>query len=114
MNKESLPTVETLRPLEAIPALTASTAGLAHAGIVPSSIPPNKFSICEDTKASVGSAAIAALTSTGLVSTWAVIFAGSSTIEAAISWGMLPTWAIKLAAAPWAAVPFTALCLAAV
>ena len=61
-------------------------------------MPPNKLSICEDTKASVGNAAIAALTSTGFSSNCLSTVAGSSTIAAEISGGTSASSAIIVAA----------------
>ena len=99
--------VEDDKPLLANIALVASTAGLAHAGTLFSSNEPNKFSICEDIKASLGNAAIAALTSTGWLSNWASTFSGSSTIAAVIAGGRSPTSASISEAAPTAASPLT-------
>ena len=108
MNKESRPIVDVPKPARANRLLTASTAGLAHAGTLFSSNEPNKFSICEDIKASLGNAAIAALTSTGWLSNWASTFSGSSTIAAVIAGGRSPTSASISEAAPTAASPLTA------
>ena len=65
LTKASLPIVDLLNPLAAKFFSTFSTAPLAHAGIVPVSIPSNKVVICEDTKASVGKEATAACTAGG-------------------------------------------------
>ena len=109
LKRASLPTVETSKPLCVIFWLTASTAGLAHAGIFPVSMPANSVSICEDTRASGGSAAIAAITSGGSLSIWAVTFAGSWTIDWAKLELMFATSAVNLIAASWAAIPVTVL-----
>ena len=59
----SLPTVEADIPLLANICSTCATAGLAHTGISPFSIPSNKPFICVDTKASSGNPSIIPLCS---------------------------------------------------
>ena len=99
----SLPTEERLIPLCANWLSTASTAALAHTGIVPVSIPCNKVCNCADTKVVVGKAATCACTAVG----WLII--------ALVTWaGLLPTaaWILPgscaVCAFTVAAVPLTA------
>ena len=75
-------------------------------------MPANSVSICEDTNASVGKAAIAACTSTLCPSICAVTVGASSIIAADTSGGRLPVCVNISEAAPVLAVPVTA-CLPA-
>ena len=100
----SLPTEERLIPLCANWASTASTALLAHAGIVPVSIPCIKVCNCADTKVVVGKAATCACTAVGWLIITLVTWAGLLPTAAWILPGSCAVCAFTVAAVPLIAV----------
>ena len=96
----SLPIEERDNPLCANWLSTASTAPLAHAGIVPVSIPLNKVSNCEETKVVVGMAATCACTAVGCCIIVADTWAGLVPTAACIAGGNVAVCACTVAAVP--------------